>query len=40
MKFNPDEFGASFKGFLDHMAATKKPQDEPFFVKKLRTFRR
>jgi hypothetical protein len=36
MSFNPEEFGASFKGFLDHLSTSKKPQDEPFFVNKLR----
>jgi hypothetical protein len=36
MAINPEEFGVSFKDFLDQMRAQKKPEDVPFFVKKLR----
>jgi hypothetical protein len=35
---NPEEFGASFKDFLDQMRSQKKPTaaEEPFFVRKFR----
>jgi hypothetical protein len=36
MPINPDEFGASFQGFLDQMRAHKKPEEGPFFERKLR----
>src|SRR5437588_1443873 len=36
MAINPEDFGASFKGFLDQMNAHKKPAEEPFFVRSLR----
>jgi hypothetical protein len=32
---NPEEFGASFQGFLDQMRSHKKPDEAPFFVRKL-----
>jgi ATPase family associated with various cellular activities (AAA) len=35
MAINPEEFGASFKGFLDQMRSQKKPDEAPFFVRKL-----
>lgn len=35
MAINPEEFGASFKGFLDQMRAQKTPDDAPFFVRTL-----
>ena len=36
MAINPDEFGASFQGFLDQMRSHKKPEDASFFGQKLR----
>ncbi len=36
MAINPDEFGASFKDFIDQMRSQKKPDEAPFFVRKLR----
>ncbi len=36
MAINPDEFGASFKDFIDQMRSQKKPEEAPFFVRKLR----
>lgn len=36
MAITPEEFGVSFKDFLDQMRAQKKPGDAPFFVRKLR----
>ncbi len=38
MPINPDEFGASFQGFLDQMRThtKKKPDEESFFERKLR----
>jgi hypothetical protein len=36
MAINPEDFGVSFKGFLDQMREQKKPVDAPFFVRKLR----
>ncbi len=36
MPINPDEFGASFQGFLDQMRTHKKPDDASFFERKLR----
>jgi ATPase family associated with various cellular activities (AAA) len=36
LAINPEEFGASFKEFIDQMRAPKKPQEPPFFVRKLR----
>jgi hypothetical protein len=36
MAINPEEFGASFQGFIEQMTAQKKPADAPFFVQKLR----
>jgi ATPase family associated with various cellular activities (AAA) len=38
MPINPDEFGASFQGFLDQMRThtKKKPEEESFFERKLR----
>jgi hypothetical protein len=35
MAINPEEFGASFQGFLEQMSAHRKPPDAPFFVRKL-----
>lgn len=35
MAINPEEFGASFKDFLDQMRTQKKPEEAPFFVRKL-----
>ncbi len=35
MAINPEEFGASFQGFIEQMTAHKKPADLPFFVEKL-----
>src|SRR5262245_58959488 len=35
MAINPEEFGASFKDFLDQMRTHKKPEEAPFFVRKL-----
>jgi hypothetical protein len=35
MAINPEEFGASFQGFLEQMNAHRKPADAPFFVRKL-----
>lgn len=35
MAINPEEFGASFQDFLDQMKAQKKPEEAPFFVRKL-----
>ncbi len=36
MPINPDEFGASFQGFLDQMRTSKKPEEISFFERKLR----
>ena len=36
MAINPDEFGASFNDFIDQMRSRKKPEEAPFFVRKLR----
>src|SRR5205085_7821030 len=36
MAISPEDFGASFKDFLDQMRAQKRPGDAPFFVRKLR----
>jgi hypothetical protein len=36
MPINPDEFGASFQGFLDQMRTHKKPEEACFFDRKLR----
>jgi hypothetical protein len=36
MPISPDEFGASFQGFLDQMRTHKKAEDAPFFERKLR----
>ena len=36
MAITPEDFGVSFKDFLDQMRAQKKPEDAPFFVRKLR----
>ncbi|HEY2158388.1 MAG TPA: hypothetical protein VGH33_22350, partial [Isosphaeraceae bacterium] len=36
MAITPEDFGASFKDFLDQMRAQKKPEDDPFFVRRLR----
>jgi ATPase family associated with various cellular activities (AAA) len=33
---NPEEFGASFQGFIDQMRSQKKPEEAPFFSRKLR----
>jgi ATPase family associated with various cellular activities (AAA) len=32
---NPEEFGASFQDFLNQMRTHKKPEEAPFFVRKL-----
>ena len=36
MAINPDEFGASFNDFMEQMRSQKKPEEAPFFVRKLR----
>jgi hypothetical protein len=36
MAITPEDFGASFKGFLDQMRSQKTPDDAPFFVRTLR----
>src|SRR5829696_8113054 len=36
MAINPEEFGSSFKGFMEQMAAHRKPKEDPFFVRALR----
>ena len=36
MAINPDEFGASFNDFMEQMRSRKKPEEAPFFVRKLR----
>jgi hypothetical protein len=36
MAINPEEFGESFLGFIDQMRSHKKPEEGPFFVRKLR----
>lgn len=36
LAINPEEFGASFKDFLDQMRTQKKPGDAPFFTRTLR----
>jgi hypothetical protein len=36
MAINPDEFSASFNDFIDQMRSRKKPEEAPFFVRKLR----
>ncbi len=35
MAINPEDFGVSFKGFLDQMQAQKSPVEAPFFARKL-----
>ena len=35
MAITPEDFGTSFKGFLDQMRAQKKPEEAPFFVSAL-----
>ena len=37
MAINPEDFGVSFKGFLDQMQAQKSPAEAPFFARKLLT---
>ena len=36
MAITPEEFGVSFKDFLDQMRTQNTPEDVPFFVRKLR----
>jgi hypothetical protein len=36
MAITPEDFGTSFKGFLDQMRSQKTPEEAPFFVRKLR----
>jgi hypothetical protein len=36
MAITPEDFGVSFKGFLDQMRSQKNPDDAPFFLRKLR----
>ncbi|HEV3164708.1 MAG TPA: AAA family ATPase [Isosphaeraceae bacterium] len=35
MPITPEDFGASFQGFMDQMASHKKAEEAPFFVRKL-----
>src|SRR4051794_23886375 len=36
MSINPEEFGNSFKGFMEQMAAHRKPKEAPFFARTIR----
>ena len=36
MAITPEDFGSSFKDFLDQMRSQKTPEEAPFFVRKLR----
>jgi hypothetical protein len=36
MAITPEDFGSSFKDFLDQMRAQKRPEDAPFFMRRLR----
>src|SRR5215213_3820110 len=36
MSINPEEFGNSFKGFMEQMASHRRPREDPFFVRALR----
>lgn len=36
MSINPEEFGSSFQGFMEHMATHQKPKEDPFFVRTIR----
>lgn len=36
MAITPEEFGVSFKDFIDQMRSHRKPDDVPFFVRKLK----
>lgn len=36
MSINPEEFGHSFKGFMEQMASHGKPKEAPFFVRTIR----
>lgn len=36
MAITPEDFGQSFKGFMEQMQAQKSPEEAPFFVRKLR----
>jgi hypothetical protein len=36
MAISPEDFGSSFKGFLDEMNSQRRPKEPPFFARKLR----